>query len=168
MLRLFITSLLMVISCQVSAGDTELPRTISVNGKGYATIQPNMARLSLSVVEHDASLSAAQDSVANITARVLALLDELDVERQYIDSTGATVRPNYRWNRDTEQQELIGYIAERRIDIEVRDLDMLGKVVESAVNTGVNRVSPPVLITAGARQYRTAQGVSRSAGPGGG
>jgi uncharacterized protein YggE len=157
MLRLFVTSLLLVISCQVSAGDGEMPRTISVNGKGFATVKPDMARLSLSVVERDQSLAVAQRSVADVTARVLALLDELGVERKYIDSTGATVRPNYRWNRDTEQQELIGYIAERRIDIEVRDLNQLGKVVESAVNTGVNRVSPPVLDSTERRKvYREA------------
>jgi len=157
MLRLFITSLLLVLSWQVSAGETGMPRTISVNGKGSATIQPNMARLSLSVVERDPSLAAAQSSVADITARVLALLDKLGVERQFIDSTGATVRPNYRWNRDTKQQELLGYIAERRIDIEVRDLEILGKVVESTVETGVNRVSPPVLDSTKRRKvYRQA------------
>jgi len=157
MLRLFVISLLLVFSCQVSAGDAEMPRTISVNGKGSATIQPNMARLSLSVVERDPSLAAAQRSVADVTARVLALLDKLGVERQFIDSTGATVQPNYRWNRQAEQQELIGYIAERRIDIEVHDLDILGKVVESAVDTGVNRVSPPVLdSTERRRVYREA------------
>ena len=83
--------------------------------------------------------------VAEVTARVLTLLDELGVGRQYIDTTGATVQPNYRWNRQTEQQELLGYIAERRIDIEIRDLDILGKVVEGSVKAGVNRVSPPAL-----------------------
>jgi uncharacterized protein len=157
MLRLFITSLLLAISSQASADDADMSRTIAVSGKGYATIEPDMARLNLSVIERDSSLAVAQRSVAEVTARVMALLDQLGVERKFIDSTGATVRPNYRWNRQAEQQELIGYIAERRIDIEIRDLGILGKVVESVVDIGVNRVSPPVLDSTDRRNvYREA------------
>jgi hypothetical protein len=145
MLRSGIAIFLLVISCQSIAEDIDGPRTISVSGQGYATVTPDMARLSLSVAERDPSLAAAQRAVADVTERVLALLDELGVGRQHIDTTGATVQPNYRWNRQAEKQELVGYIAERRIDIEIHDLDMLGKVVEGSVNAGVNRVSPPAL-----------------------
>jgi hypothetical protein len=157
MLRSGIFIFLLSVSCQSIAQDVEAPRTISVSGKGYSTVVPDMARLSLSVVERDPSLALAQQTVAEVTARVLTLLDKLGVGRQYIDSTGATVQPNYRWNRQTEQQDLLGYIAERRIDIEIRDLDILGKVVEGSVKAGVNRVSPPVLDSTERRKvYREA------------
>ena len=157
MLRTGITMFLLVMACQAIANDVALPRTISVTGKGYATVAPDMARLGLTVVERNPSLAAAQRAVADVTAKVLALLDELGVERQYIDSTGATVQPDYRWNRQTEQQELIGYIAERRFEIEIRNLNILGKAVEGSVSAGVNRVSPPVLDnTERRRVYREA------------
>jgi uncharacterized protein YggE len=157
MLRSGIVTFLLAVSCQSIAQDVEVPRTISVNGKGYSTVAPDMARLGLSIVERDPSLALAQQSVADVTARVLTLLDELGIGRQYIDSTGSTVQPNYRWNRQTEQQELLGYIAERQIDIEIRDLDILGKVVEGSVKAGVNRVSPPALDSTERRKvYREA------------
>jgi len=157
MLRSGILIFLLAVSCQSIAQGVEATRTISVSGKGYSTVAPDMARLSLSVVERDPSLAVAQRSVADVTERVLTLLDELGVGRQYIDSTGAMVQPNYRWNRQTEQQELLGYIAERQIDIEIRDLDVLGNVVEGSVKAGVNRVSPPVLDSTERRKvYREA------------
>lgn len=123
----------------------ETPRTITVDGSGYATVKPDTARLGLSVEAREPSLARAQNEVADVTARVLALLTDLGVERRYIDSTAATVQPHYRWNRETEQQELIGYIAARRINVEIRDLSLLGRAVEGAVAAGVNQVSPPAL-----------------------
>ncbi len=157
MLRSGLVIFLLAVSCQSIAEDVEGSRTISVDGKGYATVAPDMARLSLSVVERGLSLEVTQQAVADVTARVLALLDKLDVARQHIDTTGASVQPNYRWNRQTEEQEFLGYIVERRIDVEIRDLDILGKVVEGSVSAGVNRVSPPLLDSTERRQvYREA------------
>ncbi len=140
-----------------SAMAAETPRTITVDGSGYATVKPDTARLGLSVETRDSSLARAQRDVADVTARVLALLAELGVERRYIDSTAATVQPHYRWNRETEQQELIGYIAARRINVEIRDLALLGRAVEGAVAAGVNQVSPPALDSTERRKtYRAA------------
>lgn len=135
----------------------ETPRTITVDGSGYATVKPDTARLGLSVEARDPSLAQAQRDVADVTARVLALLAELGVDRRHIDSTAATVQPHYRWNRQAEQQELIGYIAARRINVEIRDLAILGRAVEGAVAAGVNQVSPPALDSTARRQtYRAA------------
>jgi len=135
----------------------ETPRTITVDGSGYATVKPDTARLSLSVEARDPSLAQAQRDVADVTARVLALLAELGVERRYVDSTAATVQPHYRWNRQAEQQEQIGYIAGRRINVEIRDLALLGRAVEGAVAAGVNQVSPPALDSTERREtYRAA------------
>ncbi len=156
MLRSGLIIFLLAVSCQAFADD-DGTRTIAVNGEGFATIAPDMARLSLTVVERDPSLSVAQRAAAAVTARVLTLLDELGVGQQDIDTTGATVQPNYRWNRETSEQELIGYIAERRIDIEIHDLEVLGKIVEGSVKAGVNRVSPPMLDSTERRKvYREA------------
>lgn len=134
----------------------ETPRTITVDGSGYATVEPDTARLNLSVEARDPSLAQAQRDVADVTARVLALLAELGVERRHIDSTAATVQPHYRWNRQTEQQELIGYIAARRLNVEIRDLGLLGRAVEGAVAAGVNQVSPPALDSTERRQTHRA------------
>jgi uncharacterized protein YggE len=135
--------LALCIAGPVCADDDD--RTISVSGMGQVAVPPDMARLRVSVVERNDSLSVAQGAVADVTARILKLLGGLGIDRKYINSTGASVQPNYRWNRDKDEQELIGYIAERRIEVEIRDLEILGKIVEGAVEAGANQVSPPVL-----------------------
>ena len=55
------------------------------------------------------------------------------------------MQPDYRWNQVKEQQELIGYIAQRTIEVELRDLDKLGELIEGAVKAGVNQLQPPIL-----------------------
>ena len=135
--------LTLMLATHVAWADQE--RSVTVSGSGYVEVKPDVARINMAVIERNPSLESAQQAVANITVAVLKQLDELGIDRQLITTTGATVRPDYRWDRDTEQQELLGYIAERSIQIELGDLDKLGALIEGAVKAGVNQVAPPVL-----------------------
>ncbi|HNP66083.1 MAG TPA: SIMPL domain-containing protein [Woeseiaceae bacterium] len=119
--------------------------TITVNGTGFAEVAPDRATLQMSIVAREPTLAAAQKAAADVTNKVLKMLDRVGIERNKIDTTGASVRPDYRWNREAEEQELRGYISERQITVEIEDLEKLGQVVEGAVDAGVNQVSPPRL-----------------------
>lgn len=143
MLRTLIVVLLLAIG--VSAMAEEQTRTITVNGTGTADVKPDRVTLRMSIVAREATLAAAQKAAADVTTKVLKMTDRMDIDRDQVDTTGASVRPDYRWNRDTEEQELRGYIAERQISVVIKDLEMLGAVVEGAVGAGVNQVSPPHL-----------------------
>jgi uncharacterized protein YggE len=135
----------------------ETPRTVTVTGTATARSAPDMAQISMAVMRQNASPGIAQQEVAKVTERTLQLLDKLGVERKQIDTTGASVRPDYRWNEETRQQELIGYIAERTIQVELQDLNKLGELLEAAVQTGVNQVQPPTLDSSRRREvYREA------------
>ena len=123
----------------------EEDRTITVSGTGYAEVAPNRAVVRMSIVARDPALAAAQKQAAEVTNQVLKMTDRLDIPRDQVDTTGASVRADYRWNRDKEEQELRGYIAERQIAVAIKDLDKLGALVEGAVRAGVNQVSPPQL-----------------------
>jgi uncharacterized protein YggE len=140
-----------------SAAGAETERTVSVNGSGFFSAAPDIARLQLAVVERSPSVTSAQTAAASVTNKILALLDKLGVDRALINTTGASVQPDYRWNQVKEQQELIGYIAQRDIQIELRDLDKLGELIEGAVKAGINQMQPPVLDSSKRRDaYRAA------------
>lgn len=143
MLRRLFPLVLLIASLPATA-DNEV-QTVSVTGNGVVNALPDRATVRMSIVSRDKQLDVAQAATAKVTAAILALTDELDIERSKVDTTGATVRPDYRWNRDTEQQELLGYFAERQMTIKVDDLDSVGIVVERAIAAGVNQVSPPQL-----------------------
>lgn len=155
MLRTLLMVLLITIG--VSAMAEEQARTITVNGTGTAEVEPDRATLRMSIVAREATLADAQKAAADVTEKVLKMTDQMDIDRDQVDTTGASVRPDYRWNRDTEEQELRGYIAERQISVLVTDLERLGAIVEGAVEAGVNQVSPPQLDSSKRKQtYREA------------
>lgn len=143
MLRIFCFAFLFLASAHAIA--EEQARTITVNGTGIVSVLPDKATITMSIVAQDADLSNAQDRAAKVTAAVLDMTDRLDIPRDKVSTTGASVRPDYRWNRDTQEQELRGYIATREINVEIDELEQLGEVVEGAVKAGVNQVTPPQL-----------------------
>lgn len=143
MLHRLLTYLFLFASVCAMADD--ITQTVSVSGTGMVSALPDRATVHMSIVSRAQELGAAQAEAARVTSAVLSLTDKLDIKRNKVDTTGATVRPDYRWNRESEQQELRGYIAERQMHVKVDDLDMLGKLVEGAVGSGVNQVSPPKL-----------------------
>jgi uncharacterized protein YggE len=120
-------------------------------------VLPDRATVSLSIEVRESTVAAAQQKAAEVTARVLELADELDIPENRVDTMSAMVRPDYRWNRDSETQELIGFVAQRQMRLEVHDLDKVGLVVERAVEAGVNQVMPPRLTSSKSRDaYRDA------------
>ena len=155
MLRtLFVVLLLATSACTTAEEQT---RTITVNGTGTAEVKPDRATLRMSIVAREATLADAQKAAAEVTTKVLKMTDRMDIDRDQVDTTGASVRPDYRWNRDKEEQELRGYIAERQISVVIKNLEMLGAIVEGAVDAGVNQVSPPHLDSSKRKQtYRNA------------
>jgi len=155
MLRTLFVFLLFSIGAGAMA--EEQIRTITVNGAGTAEVKPDRATLRMSIVAREASLAAAQRAAADVATKVLQMTDRMDIDRDQVDTTGASVLPDYRWNRDKEEQELRGYVAERQISVVVKDLEKLGAIVEGAVGAGVNQVSPPHLDSSKRKQtYRNA------------
>ena len=135
----------------------EQARTVTVNGTGFAEVEPDRATLRMSINVREPTLAAAQKKAAAVTSNVLKMTDRMNIDRDQVDTTGASVRPDYRWNRETEEQELRGYIADRQIAVQLEDLEKLGALIEGAVNAGVNQVTPPQLDSSRRKQaYREA------------
>jgi hypothetical protein len=152
-----LAALLLILVSAVAVADDHAARTIAVSGFGSVETPPDRATLNLSIDARESTVAAAQERAAEVTARVLELADEMDIPDSRVDTMSATVRPEYRWNRDDNTQELIGFIAQRQMRLEIHDLDKVGAVIERAVDVGVNQVSPPRLTSSRSRDaYRDA------------
>ncbi len=155
MQRIFCLLLLIGISACSMADEGQ--RSVTVTGTGFATAEPDRATLTMSIMARRATLADAQAEATAVAASILELTDRLAIERDKVDTTGASVRPDYQWDRNTNEQVLRGYIAERHMRIRIDDLDKLGALTEGAIEAGVNNVSPPVLSSSEDREaYRRA------------
>lgn len=153
--RILVLAVALMLS-PVALAQQEL-RTITVSGSGSSSVMPDRANVQMSVVARSATLGEAQRTAAEVTGKVLEMTDSLGIDRDQIDTTGSSVRPDYRWNKEREEQELRGYIVDRQMNVEVQDLDKLGALVEGALELSVNQVYPPQLDSSNRREaYRTA------------
>src|SRR5512137_1611557 len=130
----------MLASAANATADEVLLRLVSVAGSGEVKAQPDMAYVTLGVEARKPSLAAARSEVNAAVERILALTRELKIEPKFVDSTRLQVQPDYRWDEKASKQELLGYVVSRQIEVEVRDLERLGTLLEKAVSAGVNQL----------------------------
>jgi uncharacterized protein YggE len=129
----------------VHAGDDARPRTVTVSGSGEVAAEPDLAHVTLGVEARKPTMAEARTAVAATVDRVLALTRDLRIDPKLVNATRVQVQPEYSWNEKDRKRVLLGYIVSRQVQVELRDLEQLGPLLERAVDAGVNQVNDPVL-----------------------
>lgn len=129
----------------VHAADDARPRTVAVSGVGEVAAEPDMAYVTLGVEARRPTMGEARAEVAKAVERVLALTRELRIDPRYVNATRLQVQPEYSWNEKDRKRVLLGYLVSRQVQVELRDLEQLGPLLERAVDAGANQVSDPML-----------------------
>jgi len=127
-----------------AAEDTH-PRTVSVSGSGEVAAEPDLAHVTLGVEARKPTMAEARTEVAATVERVLALTRQLRIDPKLVNATRVQVQPEYSWNDKDRKRVLLGYLVSRQVQVELRDLEQLGPLLEKAVDAGVNQVNDPVL-----------------------
>lgn len=121
------------------------PRTVAVTGAGEVSASPDLARVGLGIESRQPTMAAARSEVSATVDRVLALTRSLKIDPKFVNSTRLQVQPLYEWDEKNRRQRLQGYLVSRQVEVELRDLDQLGVLLEKAVDAGVNQVGDPQL-----------------------
>lgn len=119
------------------------PRLIAVQGEGSVVVAPDRATVMLSIAARHKDLKAAQQEADAVVARVMEVADALGIKREKVQTTGIQIQPEFEWQNG--KRVALGYLVQRTSTIELEDLTKLGELMEKALATGVNDVSPPVL-----------------------
>jgi uncharacterized protein YggE len=128
------------------AQQAEHPRTIGVGGQGEVRAEPDRATVTLSVESRKPKLDDARAEVAKTVDAVLKLTRELKVDPKLVHATRINVQPEYNWQpQQGNERNLIGYYVSRQVEVELRDLEKLGTLLERAIDLGVNQVGDPRL-----------------------
>lgn len=138
---LVVAVLATVCTTGAALADTPLPPPlVSVTGQGEVKAMPDMAYVNLGVEARKPSLAEARAEVTAAVERVLALTRELKIDPKLVDASQLQVQPDYRWNEKDSKRVLLGYVVARQIQVELRDLDKLGTLLERSVSAGANQV----------------------------
>lgn len=121
------------------------PRTITVSGQGQIQAEPDKAIVNLGVESRRPKLEEARAEVAKTVEAALKLTRDLKIDQKYVRATRINVQPEYNWDNDTRERNFIGYYVSRQIEVDLRDLEKLGQLLERAFDLGINQVSEPQL-----------------------
>ncbi len=114
-------------------------RLITVVGLGDIFIEPNIATVQLEVVTVNEQLSEAQRENATDMNNVIQSLLRLGIPRENIQTVSYNIFPKYDYVNG--EQIFRGYEVNNAISVKITDIQQVGRVIDTAVENGVNRVS---------------------------
>ena len=114
--------------------------TITVSGTGTVSVQPDTARLNLGILATDKTSTEAQRQVAVDMSSLLGILKESGVHDKDIKTANINIRPVAEYDRDHNYVGVSGYEVSSSLTVIVRDLESVGKILDSAVAHGANTV----------------------------
>lgn len=134
-----LTLMIMLILCSTTFAEEIRSPIISVSGEGIVEAQPDRATISVGVVTREKNPSAVQAANAKAASAVINSIVALGVERKNISTGNYNFNPVYR-HTDNGKRILEGYEASNSVTIIVDDLNLVGKIIDAALNHGANRV----------------------------
>src|SRR5262245_12801622 len=126
--------LLTALATVTHAADAERPRTVAVSGQGEVQAEPDRAFVTLGVESRKPKLEDARADVARTVDAVLKLTRDLKIDPKLVRSTRINVQPEYNWDGNARERTLLGYYVSRQVEVELRDLDKLGQLLERATD----------------------------------
>lgn len=128
----------------VQSAGQDVARTITVVGSGQVSLTPDMAQVNVGVEVRGASVAEAKAEVDRRMAAILAALVDLGVAEKDIQTAHYSIhyeREAFAMPREEGVAEAAGvYRVSNMLNVEVRDLDKLGEILDAAVEAGANQM----------------------------
>ena len=112
--------------------------TITISGEGKITAIPDIAQISLGIETQKLKVVDAQKENTEKMNEIIKELKGLDIEAKDIKTSQYSIYPRYDWNEG--RQILRGYQVNQTVSVKIRDLDIIGDVLDMAAQKGANQV----------------------------
>jgi len=115
---------------------------LSVSAQAEAKRVPDIATLSTGVVTQAADANAAMRANAEQMAKVVAAIKAAGIADKDVQTSGINLNPQYRY-AENQPPTITGYQASNNVNIVVRDVAKLGKILDALVAVGANQINGP-------------------------
>lgn len=119
----------------------DIPNTLTFSGQAEIKMAPDLAKITFGVEHEDMVVAVAQEKVSGTISVVLDGLEKLSVEEKDIRTNSYTTNPRYDWNDGT--QVLKGYTVRQDVEVIVRDLDDVNRVIALLGESNVTNIYGP-------------------------
>jgi uncharacterized protein YggE len=116
-------------------------KTIAVSGTGTVTLDPDVGWFMASVTTKAATASQAEEQNTAAMAKILSALKSNGIADKDIQTVEYSLSPIYQESRDPSQMPiLVGYSVRHTIQVTVKDLASLGKMIDVAISNGATDI----------------------------
>ena len=122
---------------------TEIFGDIVVSGKASVSAKPDIAYATISVATSARDNKTAKNDNNIIYNKVVEVLksEKYSIEEKHIRTSGIEIRPNYTESSQPNQPPRItSFFAINRIVITIKNIDVIGELVDDVVAAGANRL----------------------------
>lgn len=137
-------SVAMNASAQVAAPASAISdgTLLSVSAEAKATRVPDVATMSTGVVTQAADANGALRANAEEMNKVMSAVKAAGIAERDVQTSGISIYPQYRY-AENKPPVITGYQASNTVNLKVRDIAKLGKVLDALVASGANQVNGP-------------------------
>jgi uncharacterized protein len=125
-------------------------RTITVSGSGTLTLSPDVAHVGLGITASRPTVEAARTEAARVMSAIIAAARAKGVAEKDIRTSGVSLSPQYgpdcssyapSGSACAKPGTIVGYTMNEQVDVTVRDLGVVGAVVDAATAAGATNVN---------------------------
>ena len=109
---------------------------IWVTGEGKVTAVPDIAILRLGIEAQETSVAVAQTKAADGMDKVMTALTNNEVAMKDIQTQQFSIRRVTKWDREKEEEIIIGFQVTNMVTAKIRDIDKVGSVIDAAAEVG--------------------------------
>lgn len=129
-----------------AAAEQAQSRKLTVSAAGTVTAEPDIAIVSLGVVNEAKTARAALNANTKSMGKLIDELVNQGIAKKDLQTSNFSVQPRYIYpKRSSDGQQrpprIVGYTVSNQLTAIVRELDKLGDVLDKAVSTGSNQIN---------------------------
>ena len=114
--------------------------SITVTGEATISAEPDQAEIDIGVVTQAKTAPESSKENAERLARVLAEVKKQLGKGDEVKTAGYSLAPSYRYPQGGKP-EIVGYTASNTLRIKTTNLNLVGRLIDSAMQAGANTVN---------------------------
>ncbi|MEX1377931.1 MAG: SIMPL domain-containing protein [Eubacteriales bacterium] len=113
--------------------------TINVSGTCEVSVPADVGYIQMGVETQDKDVKEAQSENAKRMEEIIDAVKELGLTDEDITTSNYSIYPNYDYSEGIRSEEPTYYTVSNTVKLKVKDLDILGDVIDIATEAGANR-----------------------------
>jgi len=137
---LIVLGLFLLVSTNHVLNTAATANTVSFTGEGKVVAKPDIAIVNLSIVTEGATSKIAQDANSQKSNALTDFLKQNGIEDKDIRTSSYNITPTYTYPQFNVPR-ISGYSVNQTVEVKIRNLDNVNKILDGVVSAGVNQVN---------------------------